>query len=341
MRTRIGILLVAGVASVGSVAWVFRPANSTPADAGPLVVAPEHLDRGAIWESPSHTIELPVENRSAEPVQVTGWARSCSCLSVEPERFTLAPGETRTVRTELILTARGSGPEEEFEVYLTAMSGERAVSSRWALRGQVRSPLPAAPREIDFGLISDLATDVAPNVFEVEPPVPLECVTAVVEPPIATATVTPLDGSGRVRVTVRPVLPVPPGDQRATLRLLPVRVGGEALPPREVRIVCQGGTDVQPNPPRLLLGSIPDGDTATAEVAFRSLTGRPFEIEPVSPGPAGVTIARRESSDGPAFGITVRGVAGSQVVPVEFRVRQQSRPDYTVRAEAVYHGVAR
>lgn len=125
------------------------------------------------------------------------------------------------------------------------------------------------------------------------------------------------------------------------MRLVPIGLQGEPLPPREVKSVIRGLTDVQPDPQRVLLGTLAKGESATAEVAFRSLTGKSFEVEPVSPTPPGIMVERRGALENPSFGVTVRGVDGSQVVPVEFRVRQPNRPEYKVKVEIVYHGVAR
>ena len=61
MRARIGILLFVGVASVGSLFWLNRPASSRANVSDlPLSVPAERLDAGDLWETPSHTVELPV-----------------------------------------------------------------------------------------------------------------------------------------------------------------------------------------------------------------------------------------------------------------------------------------
>jgi hypothetical protein len=303
------------------------------------------LNFGEAWEASAFALELPVTNQSGATVAVSEWAKSCLCLSVDPPQLSLAPGETRPVRVTLDLAAnlfdpRAGDPTREFETTLTAVSGDKPVGPKWAIRGTVKNVLGRVPREHDCGLVSDLASEPPAHEFELKPVARLECLSAVVEPPLASATVVPVRADGsHVRVVVRPTLPVPLGEWRATLRLLPVAVGGAALPPGQVKVVVRGGTDVQPYPPTVLLGSIREGETAAEGVEFRSLTGRPFEVMPDGHAPDGGAVEARPDGEGKAFSVSVRGVAGPQTVPVTFRVKQPDRPDYRVEVRLVYHGV--
>lgn len=345
MKRRVGLILIVLLAVAGTAAWLVRP-TETPVAANepPLAVPAEALDFGDIWETPAHEFTIPVENRSATAVEVTGWGRSCSCLAVEPERLTLGPGESHTVRIRLDLTTQAAdGPPESarpFETYLIALSGKEPVSPKWMLRGRVRSVFGSLPRQLECEPVSDLADQASPTVLDLTPALPLRSVSATIEPAWASAAVQPIEGTNRLRVTIQPKLPVAVGEWSATLRLVATSATGEALPPRELRVLIRGRTDVQADPPRLLLGTLGEGETTTTEVAFRSLTGRSFEVEPAQPTAPGITVERQEGSP-TVFRVSVRGASGSQLVPVEFRVRQPNRAEYTVRVEAAYHGMPR
>lgn len=340
------VLSVAIAAAGGTLAarWNSPKQVVSPEPQSTLFIDPKELDFGEVWETERFELPVTLENRGAvvETFKLSG---SCSCLSVEPSACRLAPGEKVRILIRLNLTAQSNDPGREktqaFDTTVVAISGDQAVSSRWVIRGTIRSVLGGLPKQLDCGPISDLASMAEPAVLEINTATPLRSLTAVVEPPWASAAVQPIEGDNRLRVTIHPKLPVAVGDLQATVRLVPTGLQGEMLPPRDIKLVIRGLTDVQPDPQRVLLGTLAKGESATAEVAFRSLTGKAFEVEPISPTLSGIMVERRGGVDSHSFGITVRGVDGSQVVPVEFRVRQPNRAEYTVRVEIAYHGVAR
>ena len=340
------VLLSVGIAAAGGTLAARWNSPKQVVSAEPqstLFIDTKELDFGEVWETERFELPVSIENRGAgvEAFKLSG---SCSCLSVEPAECRLAPGEKVRVLIRLNLTTQSNDPGREktqaFDTTVVAISGDQAVSSRWVIRGTIRSVLGKLPKQLDCGPISDLATMAEATVLDINSAIPLQILTAVVEPPWAYTTVQPLEGDNRLRVTIQPKLPVAVGDYPATLRLQPVGLQGEPLPPREVKLVIRGLTDVQPDPQRVLLGTLAKGESATAEVAFRSLTGKSFEVEPASPSPPGVVVERRGGASSSSFGIAVRGVDGSQVIPVEFLVRQPNRSEYRVRVEVAYHGVA-
>lgn len=348
MRQRIVLLLILTLAGTSYAAWSLWTAPASPeAELPPLFVPESSLNLGEVWESTSHTFELPVENRSAAPVEVTNFTPACACsfITVEPSRVVIGAGETVCVRVSLDLTTKPAQPErdakQDFETSLTAYSGSQAVGPPWVLRGTIRVVLGGGlPRQLECSPVSDLATTADPTVLELTSATLLKSLTTSVEPTWATADVLPLDVN-RFRLSIRTKLPAAVANTPVTVRLAPVSQQGEALPPREVKVILRGLTDVQPDTPRILLGTLTSGEIGTAEVGFRSLTGKPFEIEPANSLPAGVTVERRSGADVNSFAISLRGADGSQTVPIDFRVRQPGRSEYTVRYEVAYHGVPR
>ena len=118
------------------------PAAAPPADAVVWDAAgdADALTLGDLPPSDAHRIELPVTNRSAEPVRVT-LSAGCGCTGLSPRgEFTLSPGTTRTVAASLDLRKGVSDPDDPtrwtFTETLTAQA--RSFADR------------AAPRRVDL-----------------------------------------------------------------------------------------------------------------------------------------------------------------------------------------------
>src|SRR6266404_1551199 len=58
----------------------------------PLFVDPAELDFGNTWVTSKLERTLSVTNTSSEPVDVVDLRPSCTCTSIQPTRFRLAPG---------------------------------------------------------------------------------------------------------------------------------------------------------------------------------------------------------------------------------------------------------
>ena len=116
MAQRILLALLVPTAVVAG-AWtggLYRsPARSGPrSEPSPiLVIDPQSLDLGDVWEDRAFQRSVKVENRGSETVRVEGASCASTGLKVEPAQFDLAPGTSREVQVTLDLSnPPGTGP---------------------------------------------------------------------------------------------------------------------------------------------------------------------------------------------------------------------------------------
>lgn len=189
MRRNLAIIVVlcAAVAAVGGTLagrWNSPNRVEKPQLQPALFIDPKDLEFGEVWETERFELPATLENRGAgvEAFKLSG---SCSCLSVEPAECRLAPGEKVRVLIRLNLTTQSNDPGREktqaFDTTVVAISGDQAVSSRWVIRGTIRSVLGGLPKQLECGPISDLASMAEPTVLEINSTTPLRSLTAVVE----------------------------------------------------------------------------------------------------------------------------------------------------------------
>ena len=74
------ILLPLAVCAVSYVLGIF----TAPAPSEMLVIPPDSLDLGEVWEQEAFPWSLPITNRSHQPVEIADFATSCTCVSLEP-----------------------------------------------------------------------------------------------------------------------------------------------------------------------------------------------------------------------------------------------------------------
>jgi hypothetical protein len=93
-----------------------------PLEHGRLEIPSDRLNFGTAIVQDNFVYRLPVENRSAYPVEVASFERSCACTVVTPEAFSLAPYASRWLQLNLDLHGADgfefSGEERDFSVDL-------------------------------------------------------------------------------------------------------------------------------------------------------------------------------------------------------------------------------
>ncbi|MDQ3331701.1 MAG: DUF1573 domain-containing protein [Planctomycetota bacterium] len=142
-----GLLLLAGIVGAGI---GLALARSTPVEPG-VVVDAAGLDFGGVWEQPAYRHEFTLSNPTDSPIRIAEIKTGCGCTRVEPQSFTIEPGETQSLAATLDLTGRGGGP---FAVDLLPLLAHQPPGDRtvWVLRGKVwKNPIELAEPSIDFG----------------------------------------------------------------------------------------------------------------------------------------------------------------------------------------------
>jgi hypothetical protein len=285
----LAVVLLAAGTGIGT-GRVLRDRSDTPVrPAEPSLHIPaECLDFGEVWETERFEWMIPVENRGSEPVAVGGVAGSCECVAVEPQQFTLGPGERTALRLTLDLRDKPEGKLganlRPFHVFLVPIiqsePGRAQRSPEWRVSGQVR-PVLVAPRVVSLGAYSELAQPLGPWAFRVEQQVPLRELWAATDQPGWKASVRGVSGVGDRVVEVTPPerMRFERGDIRAAVTLRPVAADGTELPSTSVGLMVRVLADIQAEPSEILAAARSVNETFEETVFLRSLTGTPFRVE--------------------------------------------------------------
>jgi hypothetical protein len=143
------------VAEYVSASHVEQPVSAQPQG---LIVAPESLDFGSIWETNSFAWNVVFENKGDGPVTVSAVRGGCDCTKVAWDKeATLQAGERVTVPITVdLLQVRSYDWSEtrsaEVVVYATTESeGRNSSTDGWVLHGNIRRLMSCEPSEIGLG----------------------------------------------------------------------------------------------------------------------------------------------------------------------------------------------
>jgi hypothetical protein len=281
-ETRKGRIVIL-VGLIGLFVLVFCMALKSRRMAEPEAVAlwvpPAALKIGTVWETDHFEWVLPVENREATPIQVTSFSRSCSCLSVEPEAFTIEPGARRELRLTINLGSQLK-PSGEVSIQLMPQLKVREGPIQgnktppvWEITGRVRRVLDCE-RQPYLGSHSELSEKLALKT-PLKSLVPLKSISMECDLPGWGASFEQGKG-GEWAVRVTPPAPLRVGRFQGIVSVKPVLKGGEQLPPQQIRFFGEIVPDVEAVPAAVRVGGRHLGETFEETVVLRSLTGHAF-----------------------------------------------------------------
>jgi hypothetical protein len=260
------------------------------------------------------------------------------CQKIEPQQFTLSPGEVRAVRVVIDLTAKQRPSEDAAFIVATTLQGEGQTTRPgpwWILKGRARPPL-RFDQPPTFGRRSVLDQPLPPAAVTVIAAVPLSGLEVKSSNPLfrATARPDPSDQARyRVEVTATAVLPVGPIESEVVFR--PTRETGELLPATRVRVTGRVERDVEVLPPSAPGGGREVGTVYEQTVTLGSLSGRQFKVIDMKAAGEGLSV-RLSGSE-----YLIRqecGRVGPQTGRVEFFV-DAADGAYSVPVEVTYVGI--
>lgn len=254
--------------------------------AGPLEIAPQHLDFGEVWEQREFICELPLVNTSPDPIDIDGFQVSCTCVkSISPDIFRLYPGETRSLCVVLDFTQpppdRTVDMVRSFSARIIPMVAAESVASRgWELHGRIKLPFLLSAEPVDFGdrLTSGEQHPVEEVAVSVHPSI--QITSASCEPEVAAVWLAPVDSTTQrsFRLYIQPNSNVEAGLHRAIVSLIGQPLDGTSRLAKQVHVLLPVHQEVDCVPPSLHFGVLRIGERATQTVTLRSRTGRPFSV---------------------------------------------------------------
>lgn len=319
-----------------------RSGGKAPLAEAGLMADPRVLDFGEVWEDADFHWKLPIRNTTTQEIKVLDFAVSCTCVSLKPRSFTLAPGEVKELELSLDLTRRKRLPQgqEVFQaLLLPKIKGSIARTQGWTLHGRVRQLLKFNPAVAVFGdlIRGQSAPDVLINVESVLPLRSLDkkgkesnaCVQVVQK------------GSRKFELTVTPPSTLPAGPFHLEIPIQPTGQDGKLLPAKKLIVVGIMHEDVEPMPSPLVFGALPIGETVKETVVLKSITGKPFKVEEWQSLSYGLRVELVEMGDKmeASFAVSQNGTtAGNQWTEARFRVHVGNQPSQEIPLKIFYHG---
>ena len=119
----------------------------------PLAVDPDQLDFGLVGATRRFTHKITVTNSGRQKVNIHGFDRSCTCLSVQPESTEFAPRESQdfTLTLNLENIAQFDGQPQDFQVSLKPRIDDGAYKTVWQIRGRVQVNTQITPSIVSLG----------------------------------------------------------------------------------------------------------------------------------------------------------------------------------------------
>jgi hypothetical protein len=301
----------------------------------PVVVRDDSkLDYGDRWEGEALTIKLPIQNRSGQPVHITEFKTSCSCLSVEPKEVRLGAGEDAAIQLALNpWLGPGSGytdndqsitvggyDKDGFQVLTTVIRGRRKRIL------DVNSAVISFPEQLWHQKVQTSHT------IRIRPKVRVSGLRAAPHDEIKSVVKVVPDGYE----LVAQVAPKDPGRFTHKVRLEALAEDGVVIGIRELLIdeVVQELVVAMPSSKNFGARSI--GEVASVEVRLVSAQGQPVSVARVLPSE--VTKAR-QTDDSTTYVIEMKIGPKHNSGQVDFLVEGAGRARLVVKVTVSAYGI--
>ncbi|MCI0704050.1 MAG: DUF1573 domain-containing protein [Planctomycetia bacterium] len=297
--------VVAGTLAARWSSWFGTQSAPPPPVAQPdLVIDPQYLNFGEVWETDQFEWTLTVENRGSDTSTVTGLHGSCTCMSVTPSQFTLPPGQKQHVQVVLNLRSRSSQTDvptqDDFAASLQANLRGKEKPVYWELRGRIRRSISTLDR-IDLGSVSHRSPSAATQLLPVRSlSGSISSLEVKPSPPIIRTELSRGTGDS-FQITVLPVTGLAKGKHESAVILTPVQENGERLPSIKVPVTFEVGEEVQATPQVIQFGGREVGQEAREALTLRSLGGLSFHVKSVRAEGNGLTVSPMEQDSGSIY----------------------------------------
>jgi hypothetical protein len=313
-----------------------------------LVVDPQYLDFGEVWEDPKFVWTLPIENRSAADITIPEFSASCTCLGIDPQSLTVPAGQTAKVRLTLDLTTerpkRWDGSPRKFEVRVYPELENGLRHPGWKVHGRVRSAVTYEPRVLDFGESLVMGQSFDSRAVEVTAHMPLDSLVGSWDQALAAVQVIRLpEDPHKFSLQVQPRANLSVGPLKFAITLQPISQDGTRFPGVQVPVEGRVMDDVQVTPSKVLFGARPLGQKVEDTVVVHSLSGRPFEIRRVETASDDVTVNLLDDSLRASYQFRVTQVVskpGNETSEVRFTIHTKEKSAATVTLRVSYLVVA-
>jgi hypothetical protein len=337
------------VVSCGIAYWFGPNFFSGPLANGGLFVEDRHLNFGKVWADQQFSWKLPIVNRASQEVDVVGFATSCSCsVSVNPDSFSLKPGEVQVAELTLDLRRQnqktGEAWERNFQTRIVPqLKGNLVHQQGWTIHGNVRDALQGVPGEIDLG-DQNYESPSPGRAFVIQWHPEVEKVESKCDASWVKVEQWPTSkGKNHRKLNVRLAGELRPGSFQMPVFLTPITHSGKRLPPSSFFLWGNVLHDVTVSQSDFTLGILRLGEKCTENVTFRSRSGKPFALDHDVSNRESITVLEKDSPslNIRCFQLLIRATKkGPQKERVRFSVKDfkdQNPVQFTIGVN--YHGI--
>jgi hypothetical protein len=273
------VLVIIFTLSIAAVSlWT---AHATTSRNNPLIIVDQGMsDIGTVWMRSDFKHAIMVANTSNKTLVVDDILRSCSCATIHPRSFSLAPGERQRIDVILNLIPRGTvEPHIElipFSVSLLPRIRQINQLIKWDIVGHVKLPFNLTHGWIDFGQIPRESLAQQKRSLILDCRAPIDTLNSTID--LDSATVhTERVGSDKYRIDVSLTPALSPGSIDATVSIRAISLQGEQLPEFKVRVIGMVLDEISVVPQEISFGSIGLKDCQEETMVVRSRNSRRIE----------------------------------------------------------------
>jgi hypothetical protein len=276
-----------------------------------LVVSPEWLHIGEVYEDDAFHWKLRVHNPTGEDIHILGFNTSCNCTRIQPSE-TVVPARSFSDLELVIDLSRvpkqgQDNKDADFrEIVVPTIRGAVKRPKGWTLDGKVLYPLVIEPQRVVFEF--PLAPNGNRHAKQVKVvPHPSLVANLDVRCDLNKGNVVITKSKREYELTISPDPQLGGGTFDFFVTLNPIGMNGKQLPAKKVHVMGQIADPIKCLPPQLSLGPRRIGTVVSESISLVSTSGEPFEvtgIEPASsevqvesclpPNPAGSVIRLRQ-----------------------------------------------
>ena len=263
--------------------------NDTSSKMPSLWVEGDNLNFGEVQESDSFRWKIPIKNISPKAIKVSRIIASCSCTSISPSSFVLAPGQKIDLKINMnLIGIYGITPPHFSRLFETRIvpifESNPPEKIIWTLKGKVLSAFRVSNTNISF-LGPDAVvrgTKTKPRQIVVNSRVPLKKLAVEHDKQLLEVQVLPDHSDlSQFNIVISPLATLPTGTFNTSVLLRGIELDGDECfsLPISVSGIVEGDVRLVPN--TIHFGVQKVGKVSEAVIAVESRTGQTFTVETV------------------------------------------------------------
>ena len=273
----------------------------------PLRAEPASLDLGEVWPRRDFHHEISITCTHRDPVHIESFTTSCNCTQIEPSSMTIDPGETKSLRLKLDLSAF---VQVEPTIWtrpisistLPVVADGSPPSGTWQLTGRLRFPLAISNPRVTLPEI-DEAGSIAFPVTRIETTKAADIASVTVRCDESFGKLQSEETGRVVIATVTPRSDLPGGLVQFPVEFIATTDAGEVLPAVEVLVEGYIRPDLYATPSQIVNGVMEVGQVISQTVKILSRSNRPFTVVDVECPSETHAVPQGEAQQGGQFHI--------------------------------------